>query len=150
VGRLAASIVLLTAGCHGGPGWLDGAGFEVGDAIFERKAVFADAEPVTMILVSDADDLCERISSGDSLAGYAELSIKSWESGSVQIELRNYDDDCEIVARERGSQGWVDAAGGDPYREDFDVVFRTEARSVSGRLAADFCPLPDSARIGCE
>ena len=129
---------------------MDGVGFEVGDAVFERKMLFEGTKQVTMILASDAGDLCDRLSSGRSLAGHSELAIKSWESGSVNVELRSYADDCEVETTELASQGWVDDQSDDPWEADFDVVFRTESRNVSGRLAADFCPLPESARIGCE
>ena len=148
--KVALLFVASLTGCSDGPGFLDGVGFEVNDAVFERKMLFDGAKQVTMILASDAGDLCDRVSTGRSLAGHAELAIKSWESGTVQVELRRYSDDCEVETTELASQGWVDNQSTDPYRADFDVVFRTQARSVSGRLAADFCALPDSARIGCE
>jgi hypothetical protein len=146
---VAASLVLLT-GCQTGVGWLEGAGFEVGDAIFERQMLFEGTKEVTRILVSDAGDLCDRIRSGRSLAGFSELAIQRWESGSVNIELRNYGDDCEIQETELASQGWVEDSSDDPYDAEFDVVFQTKSRSVSGRLAPAFCVLPEGARIGCE
>jgi len=148
--KTALLSLLFLGGCNAGAGWLDGAGFEVGDAIFERKMLFEGSPPVTMILVSDAGDLCDRVSSGRSLAGFTELAIKSFESGTVNVALRTFADDCTVETTELASQGWVDDQSSDPYEADFDVVFRTEARSVSGRLTADFCTLPEDARIGCE
>ncbi len=149
--KLFAPLVLVSLlGCQGGAGWLDGVGFEVGDAVFERAMVFDGTRHLTKILVSDASDLCGRLSDGGTLAGHSELAIRRWESGTVQVELRSYASDCAVVEKELASQGWVDDNSSDPYQADFDVVFRTKARSVSGRLSADFCPLPDDARIGCD
>ena len=142
-------MVFLPA-CSGGVGFLECLDFEVKDAVFERDTAFRGSRQVTKILVSDAENLCDRLAQGGTLAGFNELSIKSWETGSVQVALRTYGDDCAVTEMELASQGWVADDSNDPWQSDFEVVFQTEARSVSGHLAADFCPLPDDARIGCN
>ena len=140
----------MLIGCGSGPGYLEGLGFEVNDAVFERAMLFDGTKQITKILVSNAPDLCDRLASGDTLAGHSELAIKRWESGSVNVALFHYDAECAVMETELASQGWVEDQSDDPWRADFDVVFQTEARSVSGRLVADFCPLPEDARIGCN
>ena len=142
--------MVFFTGCGGGAGFLEGVGFEVKDAVFERDTAFRGSRQVTKILVSDAENLCDRLAHGGTLAGFNELSIKTWESGSVQVALRTYGDDCAVTEMELASQGWVADDSDDPYQSDFEVVFQTEARSVSGHVAADYCPLPDDARIGCN
>ena len=143
--KLSLTWFVVVSGCNAGS-FLDGVGFEVRDAVFERAMVFDGSTQVTKILVSDAVEVCGR----ETLAGHSELSIMRWESGTVQVALRTYDSNCEVIETELASQGWVDDQSNDPYHADFDVVFRTETRSVSGRLNADFCALPENARIGCN
>ena len=114
--KIALLSTALIIGCQSGAGYLDGAGFEVHDAIFERAMLFEGTTQITKILVSDAVDLCDRIASGQTLAGHSELAIKRFESGSVQVALRTYDGDCQVMETELASQGWVEDQSDDPWQ----------------------------------
>lgn len=146
---ISVGTILFATGC-GGSGWLDGAGFDVADAVFETRSMENGDRSVTTVVVSDAAGLCDRVASGEALAGHRELRVRRWNSGATEVELRSYDDDCTILESERAHQSWIDLRTEGFDRVSLDLVFRTPARSVSGEISADWCTLPEPARIGCR
>lgn len=120
-------------------GSIEGAGFELHDAIYSLQKDAATGISFVDVVVSGADDLCARASARSTMAGQKALRVRVYEGGSSRFEFVEFDSGCQTISRDRSDYGWAEVEGSGFEDRQVTLAIRTASRNVTGQFTARHC-----------
>ncbi len=133
-------VVGCITACSPDAGDLTGLDMQALDAIYvTTEDPNRPSEKNTSILIASVDDLCERLRSGDTLAGHEAIWIRSRYTGSAFAEYQAYDGECQVMDEDSSSDAWAKLEQRGTAEIGVDFTFRGNSKIVSGRVSARYC-----------
>lgn len=102
-----------------------------------------------ILLISDTENLCERLANGESFAGRSKLAIKSRWTGSAHFSFMRFDNECEVEQHEDTGQGWIQIDQAN-QKVQGSFAFVADGANVTGDVVAANCRMPDNSSFACH